>query len=367
MALAGVCVLGCFGAIAQDIVVGQIGPFTVLPAPDALHINQGAQAYFDMVNAGGGVRGRKISFFKLDDKFNGDEFARQLEEASTRKPVALISPIGSAAMGKLLKEDLLDKYNFVIVNAIPGADVFRKPGHKHLFHIRASDGQQIDRILRHASTVGIRKMHVFHQDLAVGTSALAVAKELGVKYNVTVTGVQSKHEEATLQVGAKQVFSAIPDGVLVIGSPKFAADAIAQLRKAGMAGSIFTTGYMPASLLAKIAGDAEARGVGISQTYPNPNIRSQPLQRDFQEVMKQYAPDVKMYSSVHLEGYLSARVLVEGLKQAGSNAGADRLAAALKNMGRQDFGGFIVDFSKGNSGSNFVDIGVVAAGGRLIY
>ncbi|MBA4267106.1 MAG: ABC transporter permease, partial [Comamonadaceae bacterium] len=44
---------------AQDIVVGQIGPFTVLPAPDAHEINKGAKAYFAQVNSKGGVNGRR--------------------------------------------------------------------------------------------------------------------------------------------------------------------------------------------------------------------------------------------------------------------------------------------------------------------
>src|SRR5690606_19166496 len=42
-------------AQAQDIVVGQIGPFTVLPAPDAHEINKGAKAYFAQINERGGV------------------------------------------------------------------------------------------------------------------------------------------------------------------------------------------------------------------------------------------------------------------------------------------------------------------------
>ena len=49
-------------ATAQEIKVGQVGPFTVLPSPDAHDINKGAQAYFNDINANGGLRGRKISF-----------------------------------------------------------------------------------------------------------------------------------------------------------------------------------------------------------------------------------------------------------------------------------------------------------------
>ena len=46
---------------------------------------------------------------------------------------------------------------------------------------------------------------------------------------------------------------------------------------------------------------------------------------------------------------------------------AASLQSTLSTMGMVDFGGFRVDFSKGNVGSRFVDIGVIGADGRLRY
>ena len=65
----------------------------------------------------GGIRGRNIELFELDDQFTGDGFASQLAAAMPRKPVALISPIGSGALGKLVNEKLLDRYAITVVNA----------------------------------------------------------------------------------------------------------------------------------------------------------------------------------------------------------------------------------------------------------
>jgi branched-chain amino acid transport system substrate-binding protein len=363
-------VLGLVGAaqaaFAQNIMVGQIGPFTGLPSPDATEINQSAQAYFDQVNAAGGVGGRKIEFFKLDDKFNGDEFVKQLAVAAEKNPIALITPIGSAALQRAMKDNLFDKYDFVVVNAIPGADIFRKPGHPRLFHIRASDGQQIAKIVRHAKTVGINNLQVLHQDLPIGTAGIAVAKEAGAAAGMKVEGVQAKHDDTALGVGARQVARANPEGVLVIGSPKYMADAITQLRGANVLSSVFALSYLPPGLVTKIAGEAGARGVGVAQTYPNPVGRSSELVREFQATMKKHAPTVTNYTAFHLEGYISARVLVEALRRGGA-ASADRLARALRDVGLLDLGGFTVDFSKGNAGSSFVDIAVVTTGGKLMY
>ncbi|MGL4575645.1 MAG: ABC transporter substrate-binding protein [Burkholderiaceae bacterium] len=366
--LAALCAIALLSSAvwAQDIVVGQVGPFTGLPSPDATEVNQGAQAYFDLINERGGIGGRKITFFKLDDQFKGDEFAKQIDVAAQKKPIALITPIGSAAMQRAFKDNLFDKYDFVVVNAIPGADIFRKPGHPRLFHIRASDGQQITKIINHAKTVGINSVTVLHQDLPIGTAGLERAREIAVPLNVKIEGFQAKHDDTSLAEGARKVAQRAPESVLVIGSPKYMADAINQLRRAGVLNSIFALSYLPPGLVTKLAGEDNARGIGIAQTYPNPNGRTIGLQREFQETMKKYAPSVTNYSAFHLEGYISARVLVEALRRSGA-VSADRVARALRSIDGLDLGGFVVDFSSGNTGSSYVDIAVVTKGGRLMY
>jgi branched-chain amino acid transport system substrate-binding protein len=364
-ALVGMLLAG--HANAQSITIAQVGPFTGLPSPDAHEVNAGAQAFFDSINAKGGMNGKKIDFIKFDDTFKGDVFLEKLQEAANKKALALITPIGSAAIQGALKQDVFSKYDIVVVNAIPGSDVFRNPGHPRLFHIRASDGQQITSIIRNAKTVGITSMAILHQDLPIGTAGLAKAQEIGAAQSIKVTGIQSKHDDASLAAAAPKVVATAAQSVLVIGSPKFMADAIAQLRKAGFASQAFALSYMPAGLAFKIAGEGGARGVGIAQTYPNPNSPNLGLTRDFKAVMSKYAPKVTTFTAFHLEGYISARILVEGIKRSGNTPTAERLTAALKSMGSQDLGGFTVDFSKSNSGSNFVDLAVIDSSGKLRY
>jgi ABC-type branched-subunit amino acid transport system substrate-binding protein len=156
--------------------------------------------------------------------------------------------------------------------------------------------------------------------------------------------------------------------VLVVGPPRFMADGVAALRKAGVSQSLFILSYVPAGLLVKLAGPEGARGVGIAQTFPNPNGIVLPVQRDFQAAMKAAFPDVKSYSSFHFEGYLSARVVAEALRRSkDKDFTPAALERALHNAGEIDMGGYRVDFSKGNVGSRWVDIGVVTAEGKLRY
>jgi branched-chain amino acid transport system substrate-binding protein len=366
---AGICVLlsGPLAAQAQDIVIGQIGPFTVLPVPDATQVNQGIKAYIAQVNKSGGIHGHKLSLFELDDAYSPDRFVARFAEAMQRKPVALISPIGSAAVKRMLDDKLLDKYDVVVMNAVPGAEALRNPGHPHLFHVRAGDKQQLEKIVNHARTLGITKLSVLYQNIPIGTSGMkVVADEAARLTGMEVKGFQSTTNPEELAKAAQEVFKLNPQGVLVIGAPPFTAPGVAQLRKAGVSQSIFVLADTAPGLLVKVAGVALARGVGIAQIYPNPNGKTKNLVREFQAAMKSAYPDLKSYVPFQLEGYLSTRIVGEALKRA-RDAKPESLVKALQTMGELDFDGYRVDFSKSNAGSRFVDMAVIDGEGLLRY
>ncbi|KAB2872907.1 MAG: ABC transporter substrate-binding protein [Burkholderiaceae bacterium] len=356
-------------ALAQgaegDIVVGQVGPFTVLPVPDAPQLNQGMKACLAQVNERGGINGRRVSFFEIDDTYSAEGFVKAFGQALQRRPAALLSPIGSSALSHALNDKLFDQADVIVINAIPGAEALRNPGHPKLFHIRAGDRQQIEKIVAHAATLGIPSLAVVHQDIVIGTSGLKMAQAAAQSHRIEVTGFQATTDKASLAAAAKKASDSGAKAVLVIGSPRFMADGVAELRHAGAGSFVFALSYVPAGLLAKIAGSG-ARGVALAQTFPNPMGVSLPLQREFQSGMKAAFPEVKQYTSFHLEGYISARVFAEAARRA-KEVTPDGVARSLRAMGEYDMGGFRVNFARNNVGSSFVDIGVVTAEGRLMY
>ncbi|MDP4078536.1 ABC transporter substrate-binding protein [Acidovorax sp. A1169] len=353
---------------AEGIVFGQIGPFTKLPVPDASEVNQGIKAYMLQANKVG-IKGQKITLFDADDQYSAEGFLEQFPKAIAKKPLALISPIGSAAIKRMLDDKLLDTAPVVVMNAVPGAESLRTPGHAKLFHIRAGDKQQIEKIVNHTRTLGMTRLSALYQDLPIGTSGMAMAQEAAkAKEGLALQGTKSAANAAALDAAAQLVAKQDAQGVLVLGAPRFMAEGIAALRKAGLKQSIFVLSYVPAGLIVKLAGVEGARGVGIAQTYPNPNGKTLPLHREFQSAMKEAFPAVRDYTSFHLEGYLSARTVGEAIKRGKeAHPSAASLAATLTSMGEIDFGGFRVDFSKGNVGSRFVDIAVIGSDGRLLY
>jgi ABC-type branched-subunit amino acid transport system substrate-binding protein len=212
-------------------------------------------------------------------------------------------------------------------------------------------------------------MGVLYQDLAIGTSGFAVASEAAkAQPGLGIQGVKTGPAAPELAAAAEQLKKLEPQTVLVVGAPRFMADGVAALRKAGMSQSMFILSYVPAPMLVKVAGAEAARGVGISQTYPNPNGITLPVQRDFQTAMRAAFPQVATYTSFHLEGYLSARTVGEAIKRSKDPVVTPAsIEKALRTGGEIDFGGYRVDFTKGNIGSRWVDIGVVGSDGKLHY
>lgn len=355
-------------AAAQSVTLAHIGPFTGPAANDARDLNAGMLAYLAEVNAKGGVGGRQLDLLTLDDRYDRAEFSKQFSQAQSRGAVALLSPLGLNALRALLEDQLLERSDMVVVNALPGATPFRSPGHPRLFHIRASDRQQIEKILVQASVVGVRRMTVLVHDLRAGEADVKGAQAAHAELGALVLQLHEAPDNAdSLASLARTIAASDSQAVLVIGSPPRMAESVAALRKAGVRGHIYALSYLPHGLLSTVAGQDAARGVAIAQTYPNPMGSTMPLHREFQTAMRQAHPKLTTYSGFHLEGYLSARMAVEGLRRVQGAVRSQTLAEALRRMGPVDMGGFRVNFSQSNAGSAFVEIGVIDARGRLIY
>lgn len=354
-------------AAEADIVVGQIGPFTVLPAPDATQLNQGLKAAFAQINARGGINGRRVGLFEIDDRYSADGFSQAFAQALRRRPVALLSPVGSAALQRLLDARLLDADEVVVLNAIPGAESLRKPGHPMLFHIRAGDREQIETAVHNAHTLGITRLGVIYQNIVMGSSGIDVARQAAAKAGgLEIGGFETSAEAPRIAAAAAQVVKSGAQAALAIGAPRFMCDCVSELRKAGMTQFVFLLSYAPAAMVTQVAGAAAARGVAIAQTYPNPLGDALPLQREFHAAMKATFPQVSGFTSFHLEGFVCAQVFAEAARRT-RDLNAPALARSLHAMGEIDLGGFRVDFSRGNVGSRYVDIGVIDGGGHLIY
>ena len=111
--------------------------------------------------------------------------------------------------------------------------------------------------------------------------------------------------------------------------------------------------------------DSDAVGLIFAQVVPFPWSPLIPIVREYQDALKRHAPQSEpSFSS--LEGFINAKVLVEGLRRAGRKPTRESLIGALDSMRDYDAGGLWVTYGAGSHlGSRFVDVVVVGASGQF--
>ena len=68
-----------------------------------------------------------------------------------------------------------------------------------------------------------------------------------------------------------------------------------------------------------------------------------------------------------LEGYIAAKVMVEGLRRAGKNLTRESFIKAMETVQDYDVGGFRVTYGPGHhSGSQFVDLTIISKDQKFV-
>src|SRR5262249_16377160 len=95
---------------------------------------------------------------------------------------------------------------------------------------------------------------------------------------------------------------------------------------------------------------AAAHGVIVCQVMPNVDRPAIPIVRDYRR--DYMAAGHNTFSSASLEGYINARILVEGLQRAGKALTREGLVRGLESMSTLDLNGFKVHFSHAQHGGS---------------
>jgi branched-chain amino acid transport system substrate-binding protein len=155
--------------------------------------------------------------------------------------------------------------------------------------------------------------------------------------------------------------------VIMIANTAASAEFIKQSKDAGNTAQFITISVTDAAQIVKRIGKQAAAGLVITQVVPNPEARATPLTREVMDNFDRFKPVDVTPNHTLLEGYLGAKVLVEGLRRAGPNPTRKKLRDALEQLRDYDAGDLFVSYSANNHGGvNFVDINIINRDGKLL-
>jgi branched-chain amino acid transport system substrate-binding protein len=344
-----------------QILIGQTAGFTGSVAAGVKETTDGARLYIDAINAKGGVNGQKIELLSLDDKFDpklAAENARQLIEE--KNVIALFLTRGTPHTEAIVP--LLDKHGVPLIGPSTGAMSLHQPVRRHVFNVRATYQREAEKAVLHLATSGMNKIAVVHVDDSFGLDGLAGAQKGLTGANLSAVALEkfdrakpdfSKIAPAIMKSGAQ--------AVILIASGGAAADGIKALRAVGSAVQVVTLSNNASGGFIKSLGD-QARGVIVSQVFPQ--SISFALVKEANDLAR--GKNLAEVSPAMLEGFASAKVLVEALRRTGAKPNRERLQAVLESFGKFDLGGLEISYTaKDHTGLDFSDLSIISTDGRF--
>lgn len=337
------------------------GPLTEL----GTEYRDGALAYFKWVNSKGGVHGRKIELVTLDDGYVVDKTVANAKKLIEEENVfGYFGMFGTANYSALLP--LINERAIPSVAPYTGSDGLRAQNSPTTFWLRASYGDETEKIIDQLATLGINRIAVFYQDDPFGKAGLGGVEAALAKRQLKVikTGAYDKTKN-DVDEAVKAIGSADPQAVVMISTYKPTAAFVKQMRKSGKLPQFFALSVVGLKALYSELG-AESAGIAISQVVPFPDNATAPVVREMKQLPAAMLPPSGVTYTT-LEGFIAAKVMVEALRRAGPQATREKLVGALESMKDFDVGGFPVNYAGGNRlGSRFAEVTIVSKSGKLM-
>lgn len=358
----GACLLAFWSQTARaQILIGQTTGVTGAVAATVKESGMGAMLYIDAVNAKGGVAGERVEIITLDDKFDpalAAVNARQLIEE--RQVLALFMTRGTPHTEGIIP--LLERHGVPLIGPSTGAMVLHAPVKRQIFNVRAPYQREAERIMAHLSTQGIKRIAVVHVDDSFGADGLEGAqKGLAAAKLQAVVIARFDRNKPDFSAIVPMLVKAEAQAILFIGSGTAVVDGIKAVKAAKSGAQILTLSNNASSGFIKLLGE-QASGVIVSQVMPQ--SFNYTLVKEATQLAK--ARDINDLSPAMLEGFASAKVLVEALRRAGKKPSRAQLQSALEGMQKFDLGGLEISFSPSDhSGLDFSDLSIISANGRF--
>ncbi len=313
------------GASDKEIKIGHINPYSG-PASAYGTIGKSIAAWFEKINAEGGINGRKVKFISLDDGYSPPKTVEQARKLVEQEEVlALFNPLGTppnSAIHKYMNQRKVPQL-FVATGATKWGDPKNFPWTMGWQPNYQSEARiYAEHILETAPNA---KIAVLYQNDDYGKDYLKGFEDgLGAKAKTMIVSKQSYEvTDPTIDSQMNSLKASGADTFFNITTPKFAAQAIKKAAEIGWKPTHYLN-QVSASVGAVLTPAGLGNSVGVISTQyfkdpTDPQWINDPAMNDWREFMKKYYPTGDLNDAFNVYGPLVAQTLVQVLKQAGND------------------------------------------------
>jgi branched-chain amino acid transport system substrate-binding protein len=340
-AIALICALAVFGFLTsasaadtvrgvtdKEILIGQWGPQT---GPAALWgvVGRATGVYFDLINAEGGINGRKIKYFLRDDGYQPAKTKAIAKEFVEKLGVfGVVGGVGTST-GMAVKDYLMQN-KVPWVSPASGSSHWTQPFEKYLFSTFPQYFQEAYVLTQYAvEKMGKKKIAFFYQNDDYGKEGLDGAKKyLESKGMKLVAEVPVEVTDTDLKTHALKLKESGAEVVVMWVLPKHGAIIL------GVSKAI---GFSPQWICCSTLSDPQlmfkvTKGLWKGVMYGNFVKMDSPLVKKYQAAKDKYAPNEKYTGLFYLAGFYFAEPMVEGLKRAGKDLNSESFVKAMETI-----------------------------------
>jgi len=331
------------GVSAKEIVLGYSGPLTGSAGQVYGKLPGAMKAYFDHINANGGVYGRKIKLVVRDDKYLPTLAATQTTNLILNDKVfALVGALGTATHSKAYTAASLAKKNvpdlFVNTGFSGFADKAKYPTTFTILPSYAMEAKIMAKFIKDTPALAPQASFLIAQDDEFGVDGVNGFKLAGHKFSDKDILYPAGGLNSALAEGALTKLSAAPGKpVLVLfGTTDNTATILKAAEKLSLvskftwiAGSV---GGDANTLLALGVKPATINGILAASFFPDAKDATDSYVSAFMSINSQYNKGVS-FDNIVLQGMNSAMLTVQSLRAAGKNLTRTGLIKAVESKG----------------------------------
>ncbi|RXJ94244.1 amino acid-binding protein [Malaciobacter molluscorum] len=314
-----------------QIVLGGSIPKTGIVKEWGKSVLIGANAYFNYANENNLIPNRKIKYITYDDKYEPKLTANNTKKLLYQdNAFALFGYVGTSTVKNIL--NLLLEDNIPFIAPFTGASFLRKSHENNFINFRASYEQEIESIIKYLHySKKITRFAVFYQNDDFGEEGyVSVIKSLKKRELKLIA--EGSYKRNTLSIGHafNEIKDASPQAIIMIGANK--ANTLF-IKKAKHNKNFKNTLFCNISF-----GDANAmidelgentNNLIFSEVVPDYNDTSIPIVKEYHKIVSKYYKDFKP-GFISLEAYLSAKIIVTGLKNVNGSLTRRRFLKTMK-------------------------------------
>lgn len=342
------------GVTADAIKIGAHFPLTGVAAPGYSEIPSGHKAYYEYVNANGGIHGRKIEFVVRDDAYNPTQTSQVTNELVLSDEIfamvgGLGTPTHSAVVDFLNGEKVPDL--FVSSGSLQwGDDVESKPYTFGWQPDYETEGKIVGQWVK--QNMPDARVGLFLQDDDFGEDGEKGLRQYLDKQIVATERYTSGNTDVAPQIAALQ--AANVDIVLGFNTPSYTALTQLTAKKLNFDPKWFYSNVgsdpeLVGSLLARFSegavsdGSSLLDGVLTTEYIPGVDTPDDPWVELWQQVWDEHGGDAKL-TNYRVYGMSQAYTFVQALQAAGPNPTREGIVEAVEQAGAEFEGPALAPF-----------------------